>query len=130
MAAEGSIMRYVRFCVCAAAVLFLPVRGQQGPPGSQRPKPLRIQLRLNGLYPPALTVEEGRYELLLENGVFLAQVDFQLDDETGRPLARTNARGKFRGRQRLIVDLRPGRHRLQVVGQPNWKTELTVAPKR
>jgi hypothetical protein len=101
------------------------------PDVSTRPKQLQLQLRLNGLHPQSMTLEEGRYEIRLDNAVFLAAVDFQLDDEQGRRLGETNSRArKFRTRQRLVVELRPGRHVLQVVGQPSWKTQLTVLPKR
>lgn len=128
-------MRWTVCCFAIAAGLLPSMDAQQAAPREKvPPKPLRVQLRLDGLYPKTMTVEEGTYEIVMENGVFTSQVDFQLRNEGGQELGKTNAasltKGKFRGRQRLELDLKPGKHEIQVVGQPNWKIELTVVPRR
>lgn len=104
----------------------------QGPTANAaRPQKLSFELRLNGLNPTQLTIEEGTYSLELENHVFLAQVELQVDEAAGRRVAQTSTPpGKFQARKRQFVQLRPGTHVVQVVNQPNWKAIVTVVPKR
>jgi hypothetical protein len=88
-----------------------------------------VHLRLGGLYPKTITVAEGSYEVILSNSAFLAPLDLGLLDASGRTVAQAANNGQFRNRQRVKLDLKPGSHKLQIVGHPAWTADLVVTPK-
>ncbi len=99
------------------------MQAQSAPTGP--PKDLIVDLDLRGLACKGLTVSQGRYRIRLRNGVFTSNIQVKLDDALGNPEAATPA-AKNAVKEVLLVVLRPGQHKLHVVGQPNWFCDITV----
>jgi len=88
-----------------------------------------VRLRLGGLYPKAMTLTEGTYQIVFSNATFLAPLDFELVDGQGKSVSQTSAGAKLTVSQQLKFDLKPGNHTLRVVGHPEWNTNLLVKAK-
>ncbi len=129
MTTERSLTRLLIMGVVAAVALTPAVMAQQAPRVIPTGR-IDLSLRLSGLYPKIITVEEGAYEVLFTNGSFLAPFDISIMDGNGKGVAQTAAKGKFRHRQALRTTLRPGRYQFMVVGHPNWTADLQVTPKQ
>jgi hypothetical protein len=125
-------------CCWACFVLLALLAGagmqaqQTRPPGQVREpmKRVRLELRLNGLHPQNLTVEEGLYEIRVDSAILQSAVNLRIDDGQAREIARTNRpAGQFRAKQRMAGNLTPGEYFVSVVGQPQWRMRLTVVAK-
>lgn len=85
-----------------------------------------ITLRRTGFEPNEFTRPAGRFLLAIDNLSEMGEMRFRLVRQNGlreRDLPPKN--NKFRLRQ--VVDLRPGRYDLVIVGHPEWVCHITIA---
>lgn len=95
-------------------------------------QPVHLTLRMDGLYPKAVSVVQGRVEVILSNPTFLSTFDIALIDGAGKGALQTTnavAAGGLSGRHSLTRDLQPGVYTVGVVGHPEWAAVLTVTAK-
>lgn len=95
------------------------------------PKLIRFELRMSGLRPKSVTVEEGRHEIRFENALVRADLELQVDDSRRQTVSRTQRRPgeKARVKDQFLVNLSPGTYTVSIVGQPNWRSEIVVTAK-
>ena len=92
---------------------------------------LKVELRLDGLYPKTMTVTPGAYQVLFINGVTSAPLTLGIIDGNAQGnsvAAKTENPEKAQDKKLMKVVLTPGRHKLVVEGQPNWISEIIVTP--
>jgi hypothetical protein len=88
-----------------------------------------VQIRLNRLYPPTISVLEGPCRIVFTNAAYTSSLDLLLRDAGGQTIAQTNSEGKLQHRQNITATLTPGTYQLQVAGHPAWTATLTVTFK-
>ncbi|HWQ55174.1 MAG TPA: hypothetical protein VN442_15915 [Bryobacteraceae bacterium] len=112
----------ILFSVTAATV---GARGQQSLTAATPIQMLTFRLQRNRLVPARLTVPEGRYAVTLINTYVLGEIELVWKDSAGAKVAATKA-PKGNARSRLFVQLTPGQHVLQVLGDPTRRQQAVV----
>lgn len=98
---------------------------------SQTPQPkapirvLQFRLEMDSLEPARITVKEGIYEIRVVNGLVMAPIRVDLDDDKATRVAAGETKGKG-VRSKMLVRLTPGKRYLSVRGRPQWRSEITV----
>ena len=97
--------------------------------GKAPPTELTFRVDLRRLVPTTLTIEEGKYRILISSGVYVVPLSFSLNlAQTAEKVA--GAKGSDRGRNvKLEADLHPGSYVLTVTGHPELISAITVTPK-
>jgi len=103
---------------------------QTNPPVGAPRGTLYFHLELNGVFPAQLTVEEGRYWVRVINGVYTEDLTIRMDDDRGQAVASRAVAKHQAAKSMFQIDLRPGRHKLQIPGRPKLTCDITVTPKR
>lgn len=115
------------------SLIFSTAIGQQNQlqqPGSQDEiRYLTFRVGMDRIYPEAVNLEEGWYQIRIMNGIATDGITVALDDEAGLALSRGVAQARA-GRSKVLVYLKPGKTSLYIPGHPKWRTELQVKPKK
>ncbi len=120
-----TVKRYLRLGILWGG---LACSGFGQTPAAGPPRPLRFRLELDSMQPAQLSVPEGVYLVQVTNGVALAPVWVQLDDEQATRVAEAGSK-RGAARTRFAVTLRPGKHTLSVRGRAAWKSVITVVSR-
>ncbi len=104
---------------------------------SQSPQQVKLQpitesihfrLAPDGIRPAQVTIATGKYLIQIDNGLVSADLQFVLDDEANKRVAQANLNRNSSRTRRQVEFTTPGRHKLSVVGQPDWRSEIIVLP--
>lgn len=106
----------------AAAVNVERTRG----PNQATPGVLLVSLLPTGFEPSEVTYPAGKILFGVNNRTGLSDLRFQLTDETGKALGEKRM-VKERTWRRLI-EPKPGRYELRVLGHPTWRCDVIITP--
>ncbi len=93
----------------------------QLPPGV-----LFVSLLPTGFEPSEVTYPAGKFLFGVNNRTSLSDLRFQLTDENGRPVGEKRMiKEKI---WRKVIEPKPGRYVLRVLGNPSWRCDLVITP--
>lgn len=96
----------------------------------ERLQPLNFTVRSNYVLPQQVSVEEGIYEIVINNPNGVAsQRQANLNDERGSAIAQLQTSDKS-PRSRMFVKLMPGKHVLRLDNQERWTVNIEVRAKQ
>jgi hypothetical protein len=108
--------------VAASAMVATAVSQNQAPPGV-----LMVSLLPTGFEPSELTHPAGKILLGVNNRTGLSDLRFQLTDENGRPVGEKRmVKEKI---WRKVIEPKPGRYMLRVLGHPSWFCDVIITPQ-
>jgi len=85
-----------------------------------------VSLLPTGFEPSEITHPAGKFLFGVNNRTGLSDLRFQLIDESGRPAGEKRmVKEKV---WRKLIEPKPGRYVLRVVGYPSWRCQLTITP--
>jgi hypothetical protein len=90
------------------------------------PKGLMFELRPSGFIPSEVTVDAGKYLLLLQNRSGLKGLSFRLERENESRVAESDQQKRDWKAQ---VRLSPGTYILSEASHPEWRSVITVTPR-
>jgi len=87
---------------------------------------LHFRVVKEGMYPASFSVKQGRYVIVVTNGVSLAGLSIQLGNTDANLQVASVQAVRGQARQSFVADLVPGKNTLTVTGSSTWKATITV----